>query len=201
MVGTNTPLIRDKLSTFLEMPGESLVLYTWQHPLFLLPPLSSLVFFVSLVFALSLFLINTLHLWYIFAPLSLSLLAFTLSAATKIVIDWYFHIYVVTTHKLVEISYSPFFMHKTNTILLDQVRCTEIDEGQQGILEELCNFGDITLTFDRPTHSEEFTLHHISNPIQVATELRNVLIAPENLQVMNIQQTRPTFFGRRMSYA
>ncbi len=201
MAGTNNSFLREKLQHFLELPEERVILYTRQHYLLLIPPLFLLTLSMSIFFSLSLAILSMTHVLYFLIPLLFCLIAFFLSSVTKIIVDWYFHLYVVTTHKLVEVSYSPFFIHKTNTILLDQVRCTEIDENKNGIFEEIFDFGNITLTFDRPTHSEEFVLYHISRPTAIAAKLRNFLTHNEELEYIHVNQSpNPIFFGRRISY-
>lgn len=95
--------------------------------------------------------------------------------ATKLIVDWYYHLYVVTTHKIIEICYAPLFSHMVNEILLEQVRCTEIDVRINGIVDELLDKGDVIITFDRPTHQEEFTLSQIQSPQKIAINLGNVL--------------------------
>lgn len=91
---------------------------------------------------------------------------------SKIVVDWYLHFYLVTNNKILEIRYSPFFSYKTNCVLLNQVHVTEIDNNKFGIIKELFDFGDITVTFDRPTHEDEFTFKNIAYPVQLATTLQ-----------------------------
>lgn len=202
MTGKNNTGIEKKLQNFLEMPGEEVILYTREHWIFLLRNFMSILIITVIFSFISLFVLAYFHTLLLFTPVILSLLAFLFSAITKICIDWYFHIYLITTHKLMEIFYSPFFLYKTNTILLDQVRCTEIDEGKQGILEEVFDFGNITLTFDRPTHSEEFVLQRVGDPTHIAITLRNFLTSSDqNQHTLFYQTTKPTFFRKRISYA
>lgn len=59
--------------------------------------------------------------------------------------------------------------------MLDRVRCTEIDVKTNGILNEMFDIGTITLTFDRPTHREEFMLEDIKRPHQIGNYLSRVL--------------------------
>lgn len=90
-------------------------------------------------------------------------------------VHWHFHLYVVTNHKLLEIKYDPLFSEETNSVLLDQIRCTEIDAELHGILSEILNIGNVEITFDRPTHQEIFTLRNIRSPRKVATLLSGEL--------------------------
>lgn len=88
---------------------------------------------------------------------------------------WFFHGYVLTESRIMEFYSLPLLMHMTNGILLNQVRCTEIDFAKNGLLHHLFNIGDITITFDRPTRQEEFVLRHISMPEEVSLSLSTIL--------------------------
>lgn len=44
---------------------------------------------------------------------------------------------------------------------MDKVNCTEIDFYSKGFFHELVDMGDVVITFDRPTHEEEFVLRDI----------------------------------------
>lgn len=93
-------------------------------------------------------------------------------------LDWLFDFYIITTNKIIDISYAPPFSHNLSSILLDQVRCTEVDTQKSGIVNELLDIGDVTITFDRPTHQEAFTLRDIYHPEQVSLYLSKALINP-----------------------
>lgn len=95
----------------------------------------------------------------------------TIGIISKFIIDWYGHWYVVTTHKILDIYSVPFFSQKVSEVLLDQVRCTEVDIQISGMLNNLINKGNIVITFDRPTHQEEFVIADIKNPMFVGTAL------------------------------
>ncbi|MBI2033222.1 MAG: hypothetical protein HYT10_02035 [Candidatus Levybacteria bacterium] len=94
----------------------------------------------------------------------LFILLLTGSGILKICIDWYFHLYVLTTKRIMEVQFTPLFTQDINDILLEQVRCTEVDVRMHGILNQLLDKGDVVLTFDRPTHQEEFSILEISHP-------------------------------------
>ncbi len=48
-------------------------------------------------------------------------------------------------------------------MFLDKVNCTEIDLSSKGFFHELIDMGSLTITFDRPTHQEEFVLRDVKN--------------------------------------
>jgi hypothetical protein len=74
-----------------------------------------------------------------------------------------------------ELSYVPLSSHQTNSILLDQVKCTEIDTKIEGLFNDLLDIGHVVITFDRPTHKEAFILEHLHNPEKVESYLQNAL--------------------------
>lgn len=112
---------------------------------------------------------------FVFIASALTILALSLALFAKTLIDWAFHVYIVTNKKLLEVWYRPLFSETINDVLLDQVRCTEIDIQIHGIINELLDLGDIILTFDRPTHQEYFSLKNITHPRIVAMELSKTL--------------------------
>lgn len=102
-----------------------------------------------------------------FTLLSLTILILATSIIAKLITDWYFHFYVLTDHRILEISYKPLFSDKVNNVILNQVKSTEIDINTVGIINELLDMGDVIVTFDRPTHEEEFIFSNIKNPKSV----------------------------------
>lgn len=92
-------------------------------------------------------------------------------ALVRELIHWSFHIYIATTKQIIEVHYSPLLSHEVNSVLLDQIRCTEIDVEMYGIIPELIGIGNVELTFDRPTHKEEFVIRGIRSPRRIASLL------------------------------
>jgi hypothetical protein len=92
-----------------------------------------------------------------------------------LILQWLFNFYIVTNKKIIDLQYAPPLSHNLSTILLDQVRCTEIDMQKNGLLRELLDIGDVTITFDRPTHQESFVLKGIRHPEQVDLYLGDAL--------------------------
>ncbi len=106
---------------------------------------------------------------------NLFLLWFTTLLVVKIFVDWYFHVYTITSKKILELSYKPFFTESINDVLLDQVRCTEIVVRQRGLLNHILDKGDIIITFDMPTHEDEFHFIDIVSPHEASKILGDLL--------------------------
>ena len=86
-------------------------------------------------------------------------------------IHWSFHLYIATTKQIIEVHYNPLLSEAINSVLLDQIRCTEIDVEMYGIIPELLGIGNVEITFDRPTHKEEFVIKGIRSPRTIANLL------------------------------
>lgn len=91
--------------------------------------------------------------------------------AARLMVHWSFHFYVATTKQIIEVHYSPLLSQAVNSVLLDQIRCTEIDVAMFGIIPELIGIGDVEITFDRPTHKEIFVIKSIRSPRIIANSL------------------------------
>ncbi len=126
-------------------------------------------------------------------------------AAVRCLIHWSFHLYIATTKQIIEVHYSPLFSHEVNSVLLDQIRCTEIDVEMHGIIPELIGIGNVELTFDRPTHKEEFIIRGIRSPRKIASMLsaqihqgvnsRQQAMAKRPLWVREMQKNKYKFLG------
>lgn len=163
-------------SKFVTLPQEELILVKRKHwSVFVFPALMAL--------AIGILSLTMLLFLYPFFPgfflLLISAFAlvfiFIITLVLKSAIDWYFNLYVVTNRKITEISYKPLSSREVNEVLLDQVRCTEIDTRVEGFVNELLDVGDVIITFDRPTHQEEFTIANIWDPKSVETLLHRTL--------------------------
>ncbi len=166
----------EKEDLFLRTPGERILVLVKQHwfrlafPLFFTIALAGIAIFTYFIIFLYYFSIPKLFVTTLFLTF-----LFTSNVITKIIIDWFFHVYVLTNRKVLEVQYSPLFSHKTNEILLDQVRCTEIDIEMEGMVNEIVNQGSVVLTFDRPTHKEACIFENIQNPKAVGLQITNAL--------------------------
>lgn len=174
MAGTtqHTP---ETLAYFLTLPDERIILAERKHPAILTKKIFSSIA-ISFPFYMIAFIIFEHYLRYptVFFSILLVIISSTLTLILKAVIDWHFHLFIVTNRKILEVNYSPCFFYNINGVLLDQVRCTEIDEKKHGILNELVDMGDVVITFDRPTHQEDFIFTDIHNPRNVANLLSNM---------------------------
>lgn len=163
--------------TFLTLKGERLLLVIRRHPYVVAIPILILIV-IFLLFAGSSFflftqLITSSTLFYITLLL---LISATLGIITKIVIDWYFHVYILTNRKILEFRYTPLMSYVVNDIMLDRVFCTEVDFKTSGWIQDLLDMGDIIITFDRPTHQEEFIIKDILSCNKIGTFLTQQLI-------------------------
>ncbi len=91
--------------------------------------------------------------------------------AVRDLIHWSFHMYIATNKQLIEVHYNPLISHAINSVLLEQIRCTEIDVEMYGIIPELLGIGNVEITFDRPTHKEVFIIKDIRSPRAIANLL------------------------------
>lgn len=185
----NVALERSFYDHYVTMPGEKMICAvrsTWLVMLWSLVNMIGLWVMTSVVIFVVMFL-TRISYWFGISMIGLvSMILIT--AITKVVADWYFHFYIVTNRKILEVWHSPLISHSTNEVLLDQVRVTEIDVATGGIVEELLNIGSIKLVFDRPSHDESFTLKNIENPKKVGSLLA------DNLE--SLMSTQPVWFGR-----
>jgi hypothetical protein len=171
---------RDTSTLFL-LPGEIAVLTTKQHAFAIIPPV-----IIACILGIGAILISFIGGAYFHAGAFLIMITgsmivcLTLGLIVKILVDWYFHLYLVTNRRILEISYKPFFSQDVNDVLLDQVRCTEIDVKIHGYIHGLMDVGDIIITFDRPTHQQEFILHDIKSPRTNGTLLGHLLNTPKD---------------------
>lgn len=167
--------IRREGAQFLTLPDEKLVVVTKKHWFVLMVPIVGTIFFALLImatsFIFSLLLPASPHLFIVTSIITLVLM---ISLITKMCINWWLHFYVITNRKILEMRYSPLFSHTINEVLLDQVKCTEVDVKTNGIINELLNMGDVMITFDRPTHQEEFVLSDVEDPATIGFFLGDV---------------------------
>ena len=99
----------------------------------------------------------------------------TSSIIAKIIVDWHCHFYILTTNRILEVCYKPLFSNYINNIILNQVKSTEIDIEKTGIINQLLDIGNVIITFDRPTHQEEFRLMNIKDPKEIGFLMSDVL--------------------------
>lgn len=186
----------DIISNVLTAPHERLMVAKRQHALALLGPFLSLGLVGLLAIAISYLLFSyMLGMHELSLISSLMVILLGLDLAAKCFIDWYLHLYIVTTNKLLEVKFHPLATNVISTILLDQVKCTEVDIRTDGIIHHLLDIGNVTLTFDRPTKEEAFSFQNIGQYCEVGAYLRDILVNPSDpkhvMPVWFIDPTEP----------
>lgn len=178
-------------SKFVTLPGEKLILaqrkhwYSFVFPIFI-------VAFIAIASIFGLIILSPIFPSYIQLLFS-SALFIAIAAATfigKLIVDWYLNFYIITSKKIIEVSYKPLTSRHTNEILLDQVKCTEIDTRVDGPIHELLDIGDVIITFDRPTHQEEFILADMSDPKKMEANLENALCPMQESDTISQVETK-----------
>lgn len=180
------------LEKFLTLPGEELILARRQHWITLSGPIF-LIIFLGLLFATAnsyifLFLYQSFLLYFALSLVGLVIMA---GFITKSVIDWYGHLYVVTSRKIMEIICVPLFSDSINDVLLDQVRTIEVDAKINGMVDEVFDVGDVVVAFDRPSKDKVFILSRVANPREVGTFLGD--------QLESMMEGSPVWFQRKTS--
>jgi len=195
MAGIDKNNLKENYGYFLTLPDEQLVLAERKHKILIIYEIIIALFLtLGATFIAYSILLYYLHSPSIFIAVFLVIFCTSTSLIAKIIIDWYLHIYIITNKKILEVYYSPLFFYKTSGVQLNQVRCTEIDEKRDGIINEILDKGDVILTFDRPTHQEEFVLTDIRNPRQIALTLSNMFarFEPDTSQPIWYKMPRKT---------
>jgi len=149
-------------NSFLTAEGERLRFVRRRHPIVAVFP-ALLVIFLAVLFGVIAFsfFVTFIFLPFLFLITILLLVSITLTIISGILTEWYYHVYVLTTKRILEMRYTPLFSNTFYDILLDKVNCTEIDLKNNGLINQLFNKGDIIITFDRPTHQQELVLKDI----------------------------------------
>jgi hypothetical protein len=182
--------IEDNFSSYLSLPNENVFIGKRQH-WFTLVPLFFFLFFLTVIFVIGQYVLLFFFLQHI--TIFIISASFTLIAsiliAIHVYIKWFYHFYIVTNRKILEVQYIPFTSYMTYDVLLDQVKCTEVDVSTEGLVNHLFDIGTVSITFDRPTHQQEFKCINIKHYQQVGTFLSTHLIAP-----LNAHKTTPVWF-------
>jgi hypothetical protein len=168
---------KDILKHYLTFSGEK-IHFIKRTSILTLIPLFVLVIFLSTFIAFGFYILAYYGLlsFHIAAIGIVLMIDIAILLCLKVVIEWYFHIYIVTNKKILEIVYIPLSSYTVNDVFLEQVKCTEIDIRMSGFLREMLGIGDIAMTFDRPTHHEEFILSNMTHARQIGSLLTQLLM-------------------------
>jgi membrane-associated HD superfamily phosphohydrolase len=173
---------------FLTLNGEQLLLVKRRHPFVVFFPILFITFIVCLMIFCAAILFTTFFPSpSLFITTVLLLISVLLTFITKSIMDWYFHLYILTSRKILEVWYAPLYSHVMNDVLLDQVNCTQVDFRRSGFLNELMDMGDVVLTFDRPTHQEEFIFKDVSKCYKLGVFLTRKLLDRSTERQNNVQ--------------
>lgn len=172
MIGAKCNLKDRFAKKFLTLQDEHLIYSTRQHWSVLFPVIALNVLLIAGV-SIFVSLSSVIAPLYFFSFLLVALIVLTVSLEffIKNLAEWFFHFYIVTNRKIVEVAYRPMYSKVIYEVLLDQVRCTEVDVRASGLTSELLNVGTIFITFDRPTHEKIFTIENIRDPRRAAMHL------------------------------
>lgn len=173
----NLQTVPQERSVLYTYPNEKVILVTRSHWSSILLSLSIIIFtsIILLTALLTAFYVIKFSMILFIASCLLLLVSTSLLVNQKI-IEWYFHLYVISDKKILEIFHSPLIFGKVKEILLSQVRCTEVDSEMKGLLDHIFNIGDVTITFDRPTHEKEVVLKSIKHPNALCNHLSTFLV-------------------------
>lgn len=191
----NTMITRGNWNIFLTLKSEQLLLVKRRHPFVLIAPIfitcCLAVFFIGCAFLLFQEIIFSPSLFFVS---TLVLISISISLTTKTIVDWYFHMYILTNRKILELQYTPLTSYSVNDIMLDRVNCTEVDLISNGFFNEIIDMGDIVITFDRPTRREEFVLKDIQGSHELATFLTQQLLDGASQASIQLQQQNTIWF-------
>lgn len=178
--------------SFLTLPGEELILAKREHWFILLAPLI-LTVFLGVLFTL----LTVVGLVAYFPSISLIVSSCLLiflgvsSLIIKQIADWHYHMYIITTRKLLEVNCAPLFSHAVNDVLIDQVIISEVDTNIKSFMHELFDMGDIVIVFDGPSRQGNFVISHIQEPNEVGGLLSNAFeLLPRNISGWSQQDKR-----------
>jgi hypothetical protein len=161
---------------FVTLPKEELILVQRKHwDTFVFPIIATVIAGIILVIGCIMVYSFTNKYPLLLLLTTFSIAVFVSTLAIRSISDWYFNFYIVTNKKIIEVSFRPMLSREINAVLLDQVKCTEIDTKIDGLLNDLLDIGDVVITFDRPTHQEEFRFTHVHDPKKIENYLQNML--------------------------
>src|SRR5713226_5653445 len=102
--------LQQSLGNFITLEGEQLLFARRKHVRVLFAPIVAILLFYLLFSITGFYVIHTIMPSQIvlFFAISLILLLVTTSVITKIIIDWFFHLYIITNRKVLDVSYKPF---------------------------------------------------------------------------------------------
>lgn len=193
-MNNNNSIINVDCSKFLSFNNEQVILAIKKHPITLISNffiIGFILLFLLSILIVSIYYINELFLL-IPGVISITLLGIILIVHS--LVSTYYHIYVITTRKFLELRFLPFGQSFINEILLDQVKCTEVDMESDGVIYNIFDVGSVILTFDRPTHQKEYVLSNVKNHRKVGMILSQLIIDNRNKPTVTTEIPKDIWF-------
>lgn len=160
---------------FLTRSGEKLLFASRTHVFVLIAPIVLTIIFACVSIVAVIFVGDYFSLsFFILGGSIFLILFFCATMLMKVIVDWYFHFYVITNFKILEISYRPFFSKDINLLPLDQMRCVELTSRTQGFIKTMYDVGDIVIQLDFLTHQDTFVISDIFSPQETSMMLSDV---------------------------
>lgn len=182
-------LTQEDIKKFITLGDEEVIIALREHSiplLFKLSQLGTIAAIITIGGAIATYFLSYDLIFSIAVFLTLGLMSTGL--IIRELIHWYFHLYLITTKKIIEVRYNPLFSEISNSVLLEQLRCTEIDAEMHGFISEILDLGNVAITFDRPTHQEQFILKNVRSPRKVANHLSAYLHSDRKKQQIDTSQ-------------
>jgi hypothetical protein len=195
-VNSDETLINVDCSKFLTLEEETILIAVKKHPFTLIANFAVIGFvllFLAAILIVGIYFITSISILLI-GTISIALLGIGLIIHT--LIDSYYHTFIVTNRKLLEIRFLPFSESVVNEILLDQVKCTELDMKCDGFIHNILNIGSIMITFDRPTHQEVFVIPHISEYRKIGMMISQLITTQRQTEKNNQNLERDEIWFR-----
>lgn len=170
------PILEHDTSRILNLAGENVYLVVKPHFLTIIPSLFLILFLIIIFLVVAIFSFLAIKSVVVVGLGILISFLVGLTLVSQTLISWFYHIYIATSRKLLEIKYSPLTGQIANEIFLDQVKCTEVDLGTSGIIKQFFDIGDVMITFDRPTHQHEFIISSVKRYRKIGALLTNKLV-------------------------
>jgi len=172
----NGQIIKPIYDSPLLNPREKILLRKRQHWFVLALSLFAIILIGIFLISMNYFMFfQIIHNYNLILAIDLIIFISISTITAKLIVDWHCHFYMLTNRRILEVSYKPLFANSINNVILNQVKSTEIDIEKRGLINHILDMGNVIITFDRPTHQEEFCIMNIKDPKSIGFLLADVL--------------------------